>query len=127
MRGGFMSIDGIIKRSRQLETLLRRHYHAEGKGLHQLVSSCEDRLPHDVIKKLRFIATIRNKAVHEDGFVLNDQRAFDTACRECLKELTPRSGRFIWRLIIAIMLLITLSAIGFYYWHWEQLSQQVFQ
>jgi hypothetical protein len=125
--GDFMNIDKIIKKTRRLETLLRLHYHAEGKGLHQLVSSCEERLPHDVIKKLRFIATVRNKTVHEDGFTLDDARAFDKACRECLRELTPRSGRFIWRLIIVIMTLITLSALGFYYRHWEQLSQQVFQ
>lgn len=44
-------IEQVVLRTRKLETLLREQYHAEGKGLHQLITSCEERLPHDVIKK----------------------------------------------------------------------------
>ncbi|TOH40173.1 DUF4145 domain-containing protein, partial [Vibrio parahaemolyticus] len=56
-------IEKVVMRTRTIEKLLRTQYHAEGKGLHQLISSCEERLPHDVIAKLRFIATVRNKVV----------------------------------------------------------------
>ncbi len=65
--------------------LLRTQYHAEGKGLHQLISSCEERLPHDVIAKLRFIATVRNKVVHEDNYKLDDRKGFMAACDDCEK------------------------------------------
>ncbi len=83
-------IEQVVTRTRRLETLLRTQYHAEGKGLHQLVTSCEERLPHDVIGKLRFIATVRNKVVHEDNYQLDDKQSFLAACDECEKELTPR-------------------------------------
>ena len=90
-------IEKVVVRTRRIEALLRTQYHADGKGLHQLITSCEERLPHDVIAKLRYIATIRNKAVHEDDFELESQRDFSATCDECEKELTPRSSRFIWR------------------------------
>ncbi|EGQ9612316.1 DUF4145 domain-containing protein [Vibrio cholerae] len=116
-------IEQVVLRTRKLETLLREQYHAEGKGLHQLITSCEERLPHDVIKKLRYVATIRNKVVHEDYYRLDDRKAFLAVCQECEDELTPRSGKFVWRIAFMLMMLMTLGALFFYYWHWEELSQ----
>ncbi|HDI3252735.1 TPA: DUF4145 domain-containing protein [Vibrio cholerae] len=116
-------IEQVVLRTRKLETLLREQYHAEGKGLHQLITSCEERLPHDVIKKLRYVATIRNKVVHEDDYRLDDRKAFLAVCQECEDELTPRSGKFVWRIAFMLMMLMTLGALFFYYLHWEELSQ----
>lgn len=116
-------IEQVVLRTRKLETLLREQYHAEGKGLHQLITSCEERLPHDVIKKLRYVATIRNKVVHEDDYRLDDRKAFLAVCQECEDELMPRSGKFVWRIAFMLMMLMTLGALFFYYWHWEELSQ----
>ncbi|EGR0479791.1 DUF4145 domain-containing protein [Vibrio cholerae] len=116
-------IEQVVLQTRKLETLLREQYHAEGKGLHQLITSCEERLPHDVIKKLRYVATIRNKVVHEDDYRLDDRKAFLAVCQECEDELTPRSGKFVWRIAFMLMMLMTLGALFFYYWHWEELSQ----
>lgn len=118
-------IEQVVVHTRRLETLLREQYHANGKGLHQLITSCEERLPHDVITKLRFVATIRNKVVHEDDYRLEDRKAFFAVCRECEKELTPRSGRFIWRVALMLMMLMTLAAMAVYYVHWEELSQHI--
>lgn len=115
-------IEKVVVRTRQIEKLLRVQYHAKGKGLHQLITSCEERLPHDVIGKLRFIATIRNKIVHEEDYKLEDRKQFLVVCDECEKELTPRAARFIWRLAFSLMLLITMAALGFYYAHWDKLS-----
>ncbi len=115
-------IDLVVSRSRRLEALLRSQFHAEGKGLHQLVSSVEERLPHDVIKKLRFIATMRNKVVHEDGYKLEDKQAFIRTARECEKELTPHSGRIIWGVAIALVVLLTGAALVFYYNNWHAIK-----
>ncbi len=118
-------IEKVVTRTRRIEKLLRVQYHADGKGLHQLVTSCEERLPHDVISKLRYIATIRNRIVHEDSFKLDDRKQFLSVCDECEKELTPRANRFIWRVAISLMTLITLAALGFYYVHWDKLSSHL--
>lgn len=118
-------IEQVVLRTRKIERLLREQYHAHGKGLHQLINSCEERLPHDVISKLRFVATIRNKIVHEDRYKLEDREAFLNVCNECEKELTPRSSRFVWRIVISLVSLITIIAMMFYYVYWEELSQHI--
>ncbi|GEM81587.1 hypothetical protein VSU01S_38320 [Vibrio superstes NBRC 103154] len=115
-------IDQVVTRTRRIEGLLRTRFHASGRGLHQLITDSEERLPHDVIAKLRYVATIRNKMLHEDGFKLEDRKQFLQACNECEKELTPRSGRFIWGVAIALMTLITLAAALFYYANWAEFS-----
>ncbi|PWI31875.1 DUF4145 domain-containing protein [Vibrio albus] len=115
-------IEKVVKRVRRLEKLLRIRYHADGRGLHQLVSSCEERLPHDVISKLRYVATIRNKIVHEEGYSLEDRQHFFAVCDDCEKELTPRANRFVWGVAVFLMVLITGLALGFYYLHWDKLS-----
>ncbi|MCL9777343.1 MULTISPECIES: DUF4145 domain-containing protein [Vibrio] len=113
-------IESVVIKTRRIEKLLRQQYRADGKGLHQLITSCEERLPHDVVGKLRYIATIRNKIVHEEDYKLDDKQGFMRACAECEQELTPRSSRFIWRTAVWLMALITLLAMGFYYVHWEK-------
>jgi len=118
-------IEQVVLRSRKIERLLREQYHAHGKGLHQLISSCEERLPHDVIAKLRFVATIRNKVVHEDSYKLEDRKAFLAVCNECEKELMPRSGRFFWGIVLSLIMLMTIAAMVFYYIHWEELSEHI--
>ncbi|WP_375751875.1 DUF4145 domain-containing protein [Vibrio sp. HN007] len=115
-------IERVVVRTRRLEKLLRVQYHADGKGLHQLITSCEERLPHDVIGKLRYVATIRNKIVHEENYQLEDRNDFLAVCDDCEQELTPRASRFIWRAAVALMILFTLAALGFYYIHWDTLS-----
>lgn len=112
-------IENVVIRTRRLEKLLRVQYHAEGRGLHQLITSCEERLPHDVIGKLRFIATIRNKVVHEEDFAFDEIDDFFKTCDSCEQELTPRSERFIWRAALWLMALFTLLALVFNYLHWD--------
>ena len=115
-------IEKVVKRTRRLEALLRLRYHADGRGLHQLVTSVEERLPHDVIAKLRYVATIRNKVVHDEDYQLDDRKHFLAVCDECEKELTPRASRFIWGIALILMMVITMLALGFYYIHWDKLS-----
>lgn len=115
-------IESVVQRTRRLEHLLRVRYHAEGQGLHQLITSCQDRLPHDVISKLRYVATIRNKIVHEENYQLEDKHQFMLVCDDCEQELTPRADRFIWRTAVMLMAIITLLALLFYYIHWDKLT-----
>lgn len=118
-------IEKVVTRTRRLEKLLRVQYHAEGKGLHQLITSCEERLPHEVIKPLRYVATIRNKLVHEEGYKLENRRSFLNTCDECERALTPRASRFVWGVAIALVALLTLSAAAFYILYWDELIRHL--
>ena len=101
-------IDRVVKATRRLERLLRQHFHAEGRGLHELITSCDDRLPEAAARKLRFIATVRNRLMHEDGYRLEDERDFFRACRECEQLLTPRAPRLMWLWAAILVLGVTL-------------------
>jgi hypothetical protein len=54
----------VIFSSKQLEALLETKFGGTGKGLHEKITSSRD-LPETLKRKLRRVATIRNKLVHE--------------------------------------------------------------
>jgi hypothetical protein len=86
-------IELVISNSKKLESLLEKHLGATGKGLHEKVSSVERKLPDGVVRKLRFVATIRNKIVHDEGYDrIDDRKAFVDACAFTNAELRKLAG-----------------------------------
>jgi hypothetical protein len=80
-------IELAITRVKALETLLEG-LGATGKGLHEKVTSVQSRLAQPLVKKLRFIATVRNKIVHESDYKqIDDPNGFVRACDEAETEL----------------------------------------
>lgn len=59
-----------IKAAKQLECQLESQFGAEGKGLHEKLNSVatSGELPDWLLKKMRYLATLRNRLVHENGF-----------------------------------------------------------
>jgi len=55
----------VLGLSRNLEQRLAR-LGAKGQGLHQATTSIETRLPAELVKKLRFVASVRNTVVHKN-------------------------------------------------------------
>jgi hypothetical protein len=81
-------IELAITRVKALESLLEQALGATGKGLHEKVTSVQTRLAPAMVKKLRFVATVRNKIVHESDYQQFDDRAgFVRACDEAEAEL----------------------------------------
>lgn len=79
-------IEAAVKASKKIEGILRDSFGAEGRGLHEYLSSVEHKIPDDILRKARFIASVRNKVVHHDEeiFDLND---FNKAVEEVLTGL----------------------------------------
>lgn len=77
----------VIKGTKALEAQLEQ-LGASGRGLHEKVSSVEGKLPAPLVKRLRFVATVRNKLVHEDSYdALDDREGWVQACNACYAEL----------------------------------------
>lgn len=57
-----------IRSSKELEHLLDTEFGSNGKGLHEKISSVERHLTPQMVKNMRYLATIRNKLVHEHDF-----------------------------------------------------------
>jgi hypothetical protein len=93
-------IDLVIRRSKRLERLLREEMAAKGRGLHELTSSVERQLPDGLVRRLRFIATVRNKLVHDDDVhQIDKRRDFSTACdlaEKQIKRLNRQMNRNFW-------------------------------
>lgn len=118
-------IEHIVRRIHKLETLLRKQYHAQGEGLEQLVDSCQERLPNRISNQLHLIAQVERELDEKQNLHVTSPDRFFVACKECEKELTPRSGRFVWRIAVSLMTIMTLIALAFYYLHWDILNQHV--
>jgi hypothetical protein len=74
--------DIVIDQTSELEEILKENFTVQGSGLGEYVRSIEHLLPADLVQKLRFINTVRNKAAHERGFQLENEQKFITVCVE---------------------------------------------
>lgn len=112
-------IELVISNSKKLEALLEKHFGANGRGLHEKVGSVEGKLPGSVVKRLRFIATIRNKIVHDEGYDrIDDRKGFVDACAAAHAELRKlagvRSGGGAWRWMVGAAMIV-IAAIFIYF------------
>ena len=114
-------IDLAVTRSQRLEQLLERDFAATGKGLHQKVSSIADAMPEDLVRKLRLVATVRNKVVHESGRIEDRGRflqAADAAEREliAIRDRRGRGPRAKRRLILFALLAVAAYVVAKIVW-----------
>jgi hypothetical protein len=79
----------VVQASKTLEKLLEDRYAATGRGLHEKISSVENQLNVSLTRSLRFIATVRNKLVHEtEAGVLEDRDRFEEVVADAVKDLS---------------------------------------
>lgn len=79
-------IELVIQHSKQLEQTLESRLDATGKGLHEKATSIATQLDQALLRQLRWIATMRNKVVHEN-FSLPSQADFERSCQQALQQL----------------------------------------
>jgi hypothetical protein len=100
-------VELAITRVKALEALLEQALGATGKGLHEKVTSVQDRLAPPLVKKLRFIATVRNKIVHEADYQqIDDRDGFVRACDEAEAELNALLPRVINKGCLGLVVLV---------------------
>jgi hypothetical protein len=90
--GQQQTVEGVIKVVTHVY-FLEKYYGASGQGLHERINCVEEMLSRKTIQKLRYIATIRNKVVHEYDFHLseNERTKFINTCEETMRELQLRN------------------------------------
>lgn len=88
------SIEMAVRNARAIETLLVERLGASGKGLHEKLNSVEQRLPVHIVKTARWIATLRNSAVHQHDFEIANPEDFMNAAARVLAHLEsmPKSA-----------------------------------
>ena len=110
-------IDLAIGCCKRLESLLEKKLGATGRGLHEKVSSVEARLPRELVRKIRLVATVRNKVVHEaDYTAIDDRKKFLLASKEAERELKAiggGAGKPRWLLVTVVVIALILLAAFF--------------
>lgn len=81
------SIEMAVRNARAIETLLVERLGANGKGLHEKLNSVERQLPPHIVKTARWIATLRNSAVHQHDFEISNPDDFMNAAARVLAHL----------------------------------------
>ena len=79
-----------IRLSKELEYLLEKEFKATGRGLHEKITtgSKHGKFSQTLVKRMRFLATIRNKLIHERGFnKIPDRDAFIKTFDESVHEI----------------------------------------
>jgi hypothetical protein len=116
------SVEIVIGYSKQLEFILERSFGAQGKGLHQKVSSVEHLLPAKLVKTLRFLASVRNKVIHDHAYVLDKnprdlQRTAKTAIAELeriARQQRSPSAKF-FKLLLFVIVFLFIAVAYFYF------------
>ena len=114
-------IDLAVTRSQRLEQLLEHDFGATGRGLHEKVSSVADSMPQDLVRKLRLVATVRNKVVHENPHIDDKDRfldAADAAERELIqiRNRRGRGPRGMRRLVVMIIFAVIIAVLVKWLW-----------
>ena len=79
-------IEQTIKHTKKIETMLVK-LGASGQGVHTKLDSVEYKIEEPLVKKIRWIATMRNGLMHKDGFEIDNFNYFDKSCKEVVKHL----------------------------------------
>lgn len=105
----------LLSISRDFENLLTEIYGAQGQGLHQKVNSVEAQLPPEMVKKLRFVASVRNAVVHKgdvDSLTLENIRVRSAEVAQYLNALRPATHAGTGNVAIGIVILILLAVLA---------------
>jgi len=80
-------IEIVFGYTKKIEALLLNKFKAEGRGLHTKLNSVEAQFPDTLIKKIRWIATIRNNLAHTEGFSVDSLDELSKVCDSVIAEL----------------------------------------
>lgn len=108
-------IDLAVRQCKELESILRSKHGADGKGLHQLVTSTESRLPPELVRILRRVATIRNKIVHEADYQrLDNKKGFLADCNLAKRQLAAlaKRGRRPAKSVLPLVLVLLIALVA---------------
>lgn len=76
-------VEQAIQASKRYEAGLEKTFGATGKGLHEKLEAVKDSVPVDIQRMLRFIASVRNKLVHDESYSqIDDIERFISSCEK---------------------------------------------
>lgn len=113
-------IEIVVTRAKKLEHLFETKLQVSGRGLHEMGTAARKALGNDVLKRLRYVASVRNQIIHEFGKDrLDDRAGFIEACDVIEAAIlaavgeTPRWGWKAWLLIGVVGVVVITAGVAF--------------
>lgn len=81
------TLKDVLQGTKRIEALLEQKFGSTGRGLYEKMDSANMALPEPLKKRIRYVATLRNKAMHEDGFEIDDIAEYVKTCQSIAQQL----------------------------------------
>lgn len=73
--------------TKRIEAILEQKFAASGRGLYEKMATANMKLPEALQKRIRYVATLRNKTMHEEGFEIPNIPEYVKTCQSIAAQL----------------------------------------
>lgn len=81
------TLKNVIQGTKRIETILEEKFGSTGRGLYEKMDTANMKLPEPLQKRIRYVATLRNKALHQDGFEIENISEYVKTCQSIAEQL----------------------------------------
>lgn len=130
------SLQDVLEATALIDSVLARDFGGRGRGIHSKLDSLTHAIPQSLDERLRYLAALRNKALAEPWYRIEDRPAYLAACedaatallllkerREHLRALMnhmlrpPRLGPVHTAMVALLVVVFTTAAADTSVWH----------
>lgn len=76
-----------VNGTKRIEAILEQKFAASGRGLYEKMATANMKLPDALQKRIRYVATLRNKTMHEDGYEIPNIPEYVKTCQSIAAQL----------------------------------------
>lgn len=76
-----------VNGTKRIEAILEQKFAASGRGLYEKMATANMKLPEALQKRIRYVATLRNKTMHEEGFEIPNIPEYVKTCQSIAAQL----------------------------------------
>jgi hypothetical protein len=80
-------LNKIITSAKSIERILTEQFGGSGRGMREKLDSARYPIPEPLKKRIAYLARVRNRCVHEEGYELEDTEDYVRKCASVCREL----------------------------------------
>lgn len=81
------TLKDVLQGTKRIEAILEEKFGSTGRGLYEKMDTANMKLPEPLQKRIRYVATLRNKAMHQEGFEIDNIPEYVKTCQVIAEQL----------------------------------------
>ena len=81
------TLKDVLQGTKRIEAILEEKFGSTGRGLYEKIDTANMKLPEPLQKRIRYVATLRNKAMHQEGFEIDNIPEYVKTCQVIAEQL----------------------------------------